>query len=52
MEIVLTQAQFRELKKLISVVREAQQQGTTEGEATNAFNSVEWDTAEVKFTLA
>ena len=51
MEITLTQEQFVELKKLIQVVKEAQNQGTTSGEVTNAVNSAEWSASEVKFTL-
>ena len=51
MEITLTLDQFAAIKKLIPIVKEAQNQGATEGEAVNGTNKVEWNT-EVKFTLA
>jgi len=51
MEITVTKAQFTELKKLISIVKEALNQETASGEASSASNSVEWSPTEVKFTL-
>lgn len=52
MEITLTPTQFAALKKLIPIVKEAQSQGATTGEAVNGSDKAEWIPTEVKFTLA
>ena len=52
MQIILTPDQYTALKKLVPIVREAQNQGATTGEAVNGSDKVEWIPTEVKFTLA